>query len=122
MEWNERIAYDVARGRGKEEVCEKHGLTRSDLEVIFRDSTFRMAVARHSKTLSENGVTFKLLAQMKAESYLSQLDDMIKDDETPAMVKLEAIKAVVKWAGLDNKTEGGHQTLIQNKIEIGWSK
>lgn len=121
MEWSNELAYDVANGVGKDTVCRRHGISMPDLVVLYRDSAFRMAVARHSNTIQEKGHTFKDKAQFKAESYIGEIDDLIHSPDTPAMVKLEAIKAMVKWAGLDGKENTTrNQTLIQNKIEIGW--
>lgn len=120
--WPARLSFDLAMGESDDSICEIYGLGAYELKRIKENGAFRREVAEHKREIQEHGVTFRAKARLQAEEYLLNIDDLVQSPDVPASVKLEAIKSVVRWGGLDpgpsNKPEGG--PMISNKIEVSW--
>lgn len=93
-----------------ENLCNKYKITPLDLQSLLDNAAFYKAVTDMKSEIGERGVSFKLKAAIQADMYLQDIHKMVSDATTPASVKLDAIKSVVKWADLEPKqkdTAGG---------------
>ena len=120
--WPARLSFDVALGiESLEDILTRHGLDDMAWAVICENPLFIREVVEHRKRLSEDGVTFKAKAKVQAEVYLQTLDELVNDATIDPKVRLEAIKSVVKWAGLEPKPaegSGGVGNAIQVNINL----
>jgi len=64
------------------------------------------------------GVPFAAKAKVLAESYLTDIDEMIQDDKTPASTRLNAIQSVVRWGKLEPTKDTGTDTSSTGQINI----
>jgi hypothetical protein len=100
--WSPRMAFDIAMGEEDPEVLrERYALDEEAFDRIVAHPAFRKEVSQFMKDVRENGVTFKAKVRAQAEEYLEVVDELITDPLVGASLKLDAIKSVVKWAGLD---------------------
>lgn len=120
--WPPRLPFELALGLDTEEdVLDRHMITPAQWAALKANPLFIREVVESKHALADKGVTFRSKAKVQAEEYLLQLDAMIHDATIDPKVKLEAIRSVVKWAGLEPKEEkeqGGAQNLVQVNINI----
>ena len=83
------------------EICQAYGLSRSDWLALLADPLFLDDVKRASENLSQEGMSFKMKARLQAEELLNTSWQIIHNPVTPAPVRADLIKSVVKWGGLD---------------------
>ena len=121
--WHARLPFDVAMGDDPTTLCERFSLDPRQLDMYLLNAAFRREVAAHQKQFREEGVTFRAKAKLQAEMYLEDLHDLVVDKTVAPATRLDAIKSVVKWAGLEPKVEkdaaptgGGGGT----KLVISW--
>ena len=121
--WPPRLSFDMAMGESDERLCHLHNITSDDLTSLRLNPTFRREVAKHEKEVRDNGLTFRAKARVQAEMYLEDLHELVTAVDTPASVRLDAIKSVVKWGDLEPVPQSSStQSITQNnmKIEIAW--
>lgn len=99
-------------------ILDRYGMDAHEWELVSASPLFRRELADLQREVAEQGLSFRAKARIQAESYLLDLDDMVNDDETPASVKLDAIKSAVKWGDLEPKKDkddggGGNSFNIQ---------
>ncbi len=120
-QWDPRFILDLAVGVDDlPEILLRYGLTLQEYELLSQTSAFRRDLALTIRDVRENGASFSLKAKTQAEDYLKVLDSMVYADDTPAGVRLEAIRSTVKWGKLetDKNTDQGNQN---NQININIS-
>lgn len=126
VKWPPKLAFDMAMGESYDTLKTTYELSDLEFERIKLNPAFRREVAAHEAEIREHGVTFKTKAKIQAEMYLEALHDIIEDPLAPASVKLDAIKAVVKWAEYEPKPVPATSITNNNnnnnltKIEICW--
>jgi hypothetical protein len=125
IDWPPKLAMDLALGDTHDHVIEVYGLTADQLDSILHNPAFRREVAKHEREIRENGVSFKQKARVQAEEYLIEIHNLINDPLVPPSVKLDAIKSVTKWAGLEPapekaQTQNVTNVQVNNKIEFCW--
>lgn len=122
--WPPRLSFDLATGMmDTEEICEIHQISSLELDNLCHYTPFRLEVAGHKKAIREEGVSFRLKAKIQAEEYLMDLHEIISAPLTPASVKVDAIKYIVKCADLEPspKVAQNSTTIVNNnKVEICW--
>jgi hypothetical protein len=120
--WPARLSFDVALGMDEEEdILTRHGIPPAAWAVIRDNPLFRREVGEHRRRMGEEGVTFKAKAKVQAEEYLKTLDVLVTDPVVDPRVRLEAIRSVVKWAGLEPRPESegaGFGNAIQVNINL----
>ena len=82
-------------------VCEAYGISPEEWALIVEDPTFQNDMLRATEMLKEDGVSFKLKAQLQANQLLQTSWNLIHNDLTPPNVRADLIKSTVKWAGLE---------------------
>lgn len=109
--WDPRLILDLAIGIDDlEVVLRNYNLSEKEFEALTALPAFKRELADTMRDVRDKGVTFTAKARVQAESYLETLDDLIYNVATPAGVKLDAIKSVVKWGALEpqeNKDSAG---------------
>ncbi len=109
--WDPRLVMDLAIQVDDElTILERYNLSKGQLRQLLETPAFKRELAVAVRDVRNDGVTFKAKARVQAETYLEVLDGLVYDTETPAGVRLDAIKSAVKWGGLepkDEKNEGG---------------
>lgn len=105
--WSPRMAFDMAMGEEDAEVLrERYALDEEAFNRILAHPAFRKEVSSFMKEVRENGVTFKAKVRAQAEEYLEVVDEIVNNPLAGASLRLDAIKSVVKWAGLDGSGSG----------------
>ena len=103
--WDPRLILDLAVGLDEiPDILLRYNITASELELLSETPVFRRELAMAMREVRENGVSFSNKARFQAESYLGVLDELVYSAETPASVRLEAIRSTVKWARLEQPT------------------
>lgn len=106
-------------------ICEAYNLTREDYEILRNDAQFRADVKRAHEALKEQGMSFKLKAQLQSEELLKTSWKMIHAShaEVPPAVKADLLKFTIRAAGLDGSQEknsaGGLANNLQININLG---
>ncbi len=120
--WPARLPFDVAMGESNEKLCELYDITMEVLNGYFLCQPFRREVSLHAKEIQEHGITFKAKARLQAEEYLLDLDAIVHAPDIPPSVRLEAIKSVVRWGGLEPAPLKADpvSSVTNNRIEISW--
>lgn len=109
--WDPRLVMDLAAGVDSlEDILPRYGLTREDYEALAGVPAFRRDLSTTLREFREKGITFGIKAKIQAEAYLVEIDEMIGDKSVPAATRLDAIKSVVKWGGLEPKETKTEQT------------
>ncbi len=98
------LPLEVAMGdKPVREIFEDYGLSRDDYDRLRRDPIFVMDVQRFREELKKDGMSFRLKAKMQADYMLRKAWIMIDEPATPATVKADLLKSVVRWAGYEQK-------------------
>ena len=119
--WPSLLTFELALGLNKlDTILEKYGLSAEDYEFLSQLPAFRSEMVAHTARIQKDGLTFKIKTAAQAESYLEELDGIVRNHQNPVSTRLDAIKCAVKWAGLEPKDEkgDGNQTNQQFNISI----
>lgn len=117
--WDPRFVLELAIGVDSlEDILDRYGIPPDRYSSLVELPAFRRELAATIRDVRENGATFKAKARVQAESYLEIVDELVYSEEVPAGVRLDAIKSLVKWGGLEPKEEkdaglGGQSVNIQ---------
>ena len=104
-QWDPRMILDLAIAVDDITVIlPRYGLTEAEFNILSETPVFRRELAMAMREARENGLPFANKAKYQAESYLEVLDELVYSAETPASVRLEAIRSTVKWARLEQPT------------------
>jgi len=110
--WNPRLPFDIALGEEIQVLCDRYLMTEEELDALKYLPSFRHEVAKQEKDIRENGVTFKAKARVQAELYLETLDELVNNHSVSPATRLDAIKSVVKWGGLEPLAAAAGQSSI----------
>jgi hypothetical protein len=129
MEWNDRIALDLAlvleRECSIEELLEDHKLEKSDIRAFMLDKVFKTRVEHFRREIATEGLGFRMKARVQAEELLTTSWGMIHDPVVSPNVRADLIKSTVKWAGLEPKPDalegggGGGGAGVRININLG---
>ena len=108
--WTDRFAFEIAlklagSGDSLASILEDYGMTKFDLELANADPLFRAKVGKFREEIGKDGITFRMKARAQADDLLTTSWSLIHEQGVPASVKADLIKATVKWAGLEIKSE-----------------
>lgn len=116
------LALDIAmRTATIPEILDAHKLTYEQLADIMADPGFAAMLKEVHEQTQKEGVSFKLKAQLMAESLLGDIWEMTHNKAVPAAVRADLAKSVVKWAGYEPKetkaqSQGGQTFMIQMNL------
>jgi hypothetical protein len=116
--WPNRLAFDIALGDDPEEARLHYELSEDEFLRIIHHPAFRKEVADHARDIRENGISFKSKARLFAETYLAEVDEIVGNREIGATIRLDAIKSVVKWAGLEPQATKNAEASTQPQFNI----
>lgn len=120
--WDPRLVLDLAVGVDSlEDILIRYDLSEREFELLNQVQAFRRELALTIRDVRENGVPFTSKARVQAESYLEVVDNMVLDSETPASVRLDAIKSIVKWGKLEPKDDKASDTTNATQINVNIS-
>jgi hypothetical protein len=122
--WPPKLVFDLALGLySQEEVLLSNGISDVQFERLMEMPTFRQELAAQMREQQENGVTYQRKAAIQAETYLLDLDDMVRDKEIAASTRLATIQYVTKVGGLEPKESKGDQgsTATQVNLQINFT-
>lgn len=98
-----------------------YGYSKDEWAALRFDPVFLSDLAAAVTVVKKDGMSFKLKAQLQAEELLKTSWRLIHNQDAPATVRADLIKATMRWAGYDNKDQvgagGGNQLNIQ--INLG---
>ena len=101
--WDKRLLVDVAIGTPEDAILNAYDMTVHHFRAILADPGFQTALSTFKKDLQQDGMSFKLKAQLQAEAMLEENWVLAHDRETvPAETRRKAIADTVRWAGFDN--------------------
>ena len=106
-----------------QEICEAYGISEDEWNELRVRPDFRADVARYKELVKNEGMSFKLKAQLQSEELLKTSWQMIhaKDGSIPASVRADLLKATWRVAGLEpSKNDGGNNGVaLQINIDMG---
>lgn len=102
------------------EICEAYGLTKQDWDQLRFDPVFIADVSRVSRALQQEGMSFKLKAQLQAEELLKTSWKLIHDTsgDVPPSVKADLIKSTWRMSGLDESKNKANTAEITAALQI----
>lgn len=104
--WPSNLPRELAMGGDTaENILERCGCSEADYVAWAQLPAFRMALSDAAKEVREHGASWRLLCQGIAMDFLPVLDTKLHDPLVPLALKLDALKQIVKWAGLEPKEE-----------------
>jgi hypothetical protein len=92
------------------EICEAYDISPDRWSLLIHDKLFVEDLKRAKDMVAKEGMSFRLKAMLQSEQLLSTVWAMIHDKHTPATVKADLIKSVVKWGDLEPKNNVGTGT------------
>ena len=106
--WPPKLVFDLALGLySQEEVLINNDISPKQFDRLMEIPTFRQELAAQMREQRENGVTYQKKAAIQAETYLLDLDDMVRDRDIAAGTRLATIQYVTKVGGLEPKEVKG---------------
>lgn len=119
--WHPQLIMDLALGLDDTEAIRvRHGLTEQDLETLYTIPSFKRDIAVLMRELNESGVTFSRKAALQAESYLSTIDAIMLNPNTPAATRVDIFKTVTKFGKLEPKEEKDTGNTNQVVVNISY--
>lgn len=102
------------------DICEAYGLTKQDWDTLRFDPVFIADVSRVSRALQQEGMSFKLKAQLQAEELLKTSWKLIHDTsgDVPPSVKADLIKSTWRMSGLDESKNKANTAEITAALQI----
>ena len=118
--WPPTLPLEIAlREHPVVEICDSYGIGEAEWNRLRRDPGFQKAVIRYAEQLKNEGMGFKLKAQLQSEALLRTSWKLIHDPDTPANVKADLMKATWKCAGHDRSADaGGQAATFQIQINL----
>ena len=117
--WPPSLPVEIALGADSmDNILLRNGVTEEEDVGGTLTPAFRRALAEAAKDIRENGLTFRGLCRGIAEDFLPELDQKLHDKLIPFAQKLDALKSVVKWAGLEPKEEKAVASANSNLVNI----
>jgi hypothetical protein len=118
--WPVRLSFDVALGLEDDTtLCERYNLSTEEYNFLIVQPAFRAEVAAHLVTIKENGISFSTKSKLIAEETLTEIYSIINNPAIGPSVRLDAWRAVVKAAGLEQapeKTSGINANTVNIQI------
>ena len=105
-----QLALAIARNQVGEklpisDILASEGVPVSAFEQLLGDPVFTQEVKKLAKDLTEHGFGFQTKCRVMAEDLLQTKYKIIKNQDTPAAVRMKGIESLVKWADLEPKTD-----------------
>ena len=126
MTWPVTLPVELAlRTATPEEIRIEYGFSKEAWEALPRNPTFIKALTDACELVRQEGMSFKLKAQLIAEENLKQLWKMVhasSNDEVAPAVKASLITACARWAGYEQRPssagEGGGGNTNTTALQI----
>lgn len=82
-------------------ICEAYDLTRADFEELIANPVFVEDLRRARDLVRQEGMSFRIRAQLQSEALLETSWAMIHNPAVPPSVRADLLKFTVRVAGLD---------------------
>lgn len=120
--WPPTLPIEIAlKTAPMDEIRQAYGYSPEEWAALPKNPVFLSDLAAAVTIVKKEGMSFKLKAQLQAEELLKQSWRMIHDEQAPASVRADLIKATMRWAGYEVKENaagaGGNTLAIQ--INLG---
>ena len=100
--YSQHFVMELALGlESPDALCIRYDVTPSEYALLLSNPIFQTDLAHWKQKMVDEGLSFKLKARVQAESYLTEIDELIADPSTSKETKLAAISRIVSWAGLE---------------------
>lgn len=119
--WPPTLPVEIAlKTASLKEIQVAYGYTDEEWFALKDDPAFLADLAAAVEMVKVDGMSFKLKAKLQAEELLKTSWRLIHApiDEVPSTVRADLIKATMRWAGYDNKDNGGGNTANAFQINI----
>jgi hypothetical protein len=114
--WTQDFIMEVALGlESDKDILDRYGVSPVQYNQWLEHPLFKKELTELSKKIFDEGLTFKSKCKIQSEDYLTDLHLLMKSTHTPPNVKLEALRSLVKWAGLEPKEEKAG-IIINNQV------
>jgi len=102
------------------DICEAYGISKQDWDILRHDPVFIADVSRVNRALQQEGMSFKLKAQLQAEELLKTSWKLIHDQsgDVPPSVKADLIKSTWRMSGLDESKNKANTAEITAALQI----
>lgn len=98
------LTMDLALGLDSiDDILVRYGIDGYTWESLQNNLTFRRELMALRRELAEDGTTFKRKAALQAETYLSEVHNLMQDASTPPNVKVDIFKTLAKLGELEPK-------------------
>lgn len=116
--WPPSLPRELAMGGDSpENILERCGVKETDYIRWATMPSFRKALSDAAAEVREHGASWRVLCQGIAMDFLPTLDQKLHDTTVPLALKLDALKQIVRWAGLEPKEDKAAGTTA-NAINI----
>lgn len=106
--WPPTLPIEIAlKTAPMDEIRSAYGYSQAEWDALPQNPLFISDLAAAVEVVKKDGMSFKLKAQLQAEELLKQSWRMIHDDQAPASVRADLIKATMRWAGYEQKEAAG---------------
>lgn len=117
-----QAALEIAEGaRPAPEILADYGYDPSQIAFLLEHGPFVAQVMRYRSELERNGYTFKAKAAHLAEKHLDTCNNLIRDVNTPPVVRLDAIKFLARMGNLEPKEGATRGEGLTISINLGGS-
>lgn len=104
------------------ELKDHYSIPDAEWDALPKNPAFVQAVQSAMDALRQQGMGFKMRAQLLAEGNLQSAQQMIGDKSLPASVRKDLVIAMARWAGYDSKAgEGGNVNALGAAFQINIS-
>lgn len=103
-----------------QDVCAAYGVDKATFMVMLDHPMFQKAYNEAVDKLAKEGMSYKVKAQLISEDGLKTVHELINNVDTPASVRMDALKFAARVAGYEQKSgEFGILAPMQININLG---
>lgn len=104
--WPINLPMEIALCEGDvESVFLARGISQEDYTKWATMPSFRKALSDAASEVRNHGISFKTTVTAMINDFLPLLDQALHDDNVGLSTKIDVLKSMVKWAGLEPKED-----------------
>lgn len=104
--WPINLPMEIALcGGDVEAVFEARGITVDEYSAWEKMPAFRKALSDAAAEVRNHGVSFRTTVAGMINDFLPLLDQALHDENVGLSTKIDVLKSMVRWAGLEQKEE-----------------
>ena len=120
--WPARLPFEIAMGGAPiEEIFLRNNITEAEYQQWATMPSFRRALSDAGKEVLDSGASWRVLCHGIAMDFLPTLDQKLHDPTVALTTKIDVLKKIVQWAGLEpkeEKTQNQNQNMVNIQINL----